>query len=64
MNDDHSQLLWDYKCTGHKMGGLSVRHVYRLVDQGEITRIRIGKRSFILAESVRAYLDRLEAAAR
>jgi hypothetical protein len=61
MNDDNSQLLWDYKRTGHEMGGLSVRHVYRLADQGEITRIRIGKRSFIVAESVRDYVDRLAA---
>ena len=55
-------LLWTYERTVRELGGLSERHIYRLVDQGELTRVRIGKRSFIVASSVHDYVARKAAA--
>jgi hypothetical protein len=63
MNDEPSPpLLYDFDRTAHELGGLSTRQVYRLVDQGVITKVRIGARSFIVAASVHAYVAKLEAA--
>jgi hypothetical protein len=57
----HGELLWDYGRTSREMGGLSKRQIFRLADEKKITRVRIGARSFIVAQSVRAYVERLAA---
>ncbi|OBJ50202.1 hypothetical protein A9W94_28530 [Mycobacterium asiaticum] len=54
-------LIWDYETASRKLGGLSIRHVQRLAKQGAITRVRIGSRTFFVAQSVRDYLGRLTA---
>jgi hypothetical protein len=37
--------------------------VYELVDRGELIKVNIGRRSFITAKSLAAYVDRLSGAA-
>jgi Helix-turn-helix domain len=37
--------------------------VYELVDRGELVKVNIGRRSFITAKSLAAYVDRLTASA-
>lgn len=37
--------------------------VYKLADLGELVRVNIGRRSFITAKSLAAYVDRLSEAA-
>jgi hypothetical protein len=44
---------------GRAMGGISRRQVYRLIQRGELTKVQIGTRTFVTAESIRAYVDRL-----
>ncbi|MBF9315817.1 helix-turn-helix domain-containing protein [Mycobacteroides chelonae] len=41
------------------LGGIGHSTVYELVKRGEITKVNIGRRGFITAESIRAYIDRL-----
>jgi hypothetical protein len=36
---------------------------FRLLDSGEITRVRIGRRAFVTVASMEAFIDRLEAEA-
>lgn len=42
-----------------KLGNVSRTTVYRLIDQGELERVRIGTRAFITQESLEAYVARL-----
>ncbi|MFT4396906.1 helix-turn-helix domain-containing protein [Gordonia lacunae] len=45
------------------LGGISKVSLYNRVNEGELTLIKIGRRSFITLESLDAYLDRcIEAA--
>ncbi|MFV8319920.1 helix-turn-helix domain-containing protein [Mycobacterium sp. 23] len=46
------------------LGGISRTTVYELIGSGELTRINIGRRSFVTEESITAYLGRLSAAAK
>ncbi len=41
------------------LGGIGRTKLYELVSEGEITKVNIGSRSFITAESLEKYLDRL-----
>ncbi len=41
------------------LGGIGHTTVYELVKRGEIIKVNIGRRAFITAESLEAYLDRL-----
>ena len=45
------------------LGGLGRTTVYQLIEQGELTKVNIGRRSFITTNSIAAYLDRLSEAA-
>ena len=40
------------------LGGVSVQTVIRLLDRGELTRIRIGRRVLVDPQSIRDYLER------
>ena len=51
-------LLWDLAETARQLGGVSPRTVRRLIDQGVIARVRIGRRVLVRAASVREHLDR------
>ena len=46
-----------------ELGGISRTTVYELVNRGELTKVSIGRRSFITAESLASYIDRISAAA-
>jgi hypothetical protein len=46
---------------GRVIGGISRRQVYRLIQRGELTKVQIGTRSFVTAESIRAYVDKITA---
>jgi len=41
------------------LGNVSRTTVYDLVDKRELVKVNIGRRSFITAESLAAYVDRL-----
>ena len=43
--------------------GIGRTKLYELIDEREIVRVNIGRRSFILAESITAYVARLAEAA-
>jgi excisionase family DNA binding protein len=41
------------------LGDLGRTKLYELIKDGEITKVKIGSRSFVTAESLDAYLERL-----
>ena len=41
------------------LGGIGRTKLYDLVNLGQLTKVNIGSRSFITAESLEAYLERL-----
>ncbi|MCI4674787.1 helix-turn-helix domain-containing protein [Candidatus Mycolicibacterium alkanivorans] len=43
----------------HNLGGIGHTTIYDLINRGELTKVNIGRRSFITAESIAAYVDRL-----
>jgi hypothetical protein len=45
------------------LGQLGRTKVYQLVDAGELTKVNIGRRGFITAASIEAYVNRLQEAA-
>jgi excisionase family DNA binding protein len=44
--------------TARILGGVSVRTVLRLLDSGELTRVRVRRRVLVDAQSIRDYLER------
>ena len=57
------QLLVPIPDTCSKLGGVSRTTIYALVNEGELVKVNIGRRGFITAESLAAYVDRLTEAA-
>ena len=53
------RLLIPITDTCSKLGGVSRTTVYDLVNQGHLVKVNIGRRGFITAESLAAYVDRL-----
>lgn len=49
--------------TGRELGGVCRSRVYKLVDERELIRVKIGSRAFITRASIDAYLSRLTAEA-
>jgi excisionase family DNA binding protein len=45
------------------LGGVGRTTVYELIKRGELTQVHIGRRGFITAESLAAFVDRLASAA-
>jgi len=41
------------------LGGIGRTKLYELVNDGELTKVNIGSRSFVTADSLDAYLERL-----
>lgn len=56
---DRSQLLVSIQEAREKLGGISTTTVYELAKRGHITKVNIGTRSFITADSIAAYVDSL-----
>ena len=46
-----------------RLGGISRTMMYELIDRGDLVKVNIGRRGFITAKSIAAYVDRLTAAA-
>jgi hypothetical protein len=44
---------------GARLGGIGRTKIYELIGHGELTRVRIGRRTFVTAESLVAYVDRI-----
>lgn len=42
-----------------RLGGIGRTTVYRLINAGELTRVNIGRRAFITANSIEAYIANL-----
>jgi len=45
-----------------RLGGIGSTTIYELVSRGELVKVNIGRRGFITAASLDAYVDRLTAA--
>lgn len=45
-----------------RLGGIGRTTLYELVAAGELTKVNIGARGFITADSITAYVDRLKSA--
>ncbi|WP_231645987.1 helix-turn-helix transcriptional regulator [Mycolicibacterium mengxianglii] len=60
---DRSPALMPISAVGPYLGGLGRTTVYKLVSEGELTKVKIGPRGYVTTESIAAYLDRLKAAA-
>jgi predicted DNA-binding transcriptional regulator AlpA len=61
---DHTErLLVSIPTVCSQLGGISRTTVYDLVNRGELVKTNIGRRGFITAESLAAYVDRLSEAA-
>ncbi len=63
MNVDEDRLLIPIPGAQSKLGGVSRTTVYDLVNQGQLVKVNIGRRGFITAKSIAAYVDRLSEAA-
>jgi hypothetical protein len=57
------QLLVPIPDSCSMLGRVSRTTVYDLVNKGELVKVNIGRRGFITAESLAAYVDRLAEAA-
>jgi hypothetical protein len=57
------RLLVPIADTCADLGGVSRTTVYDLVNRGLLVKVNIGRRGFITAESLVAYVDRLSEAA-
>ncbi len=45
----------------HLLGGVSRKTIYRLIDRGDLTRVKIGSRSMVTAKSMIGLVDRAAA---
>jgi len=43
----------------HQLGDIGRTKLYELFDKHEIVRVRVGRRAFVLSESIAAYVGRL-----
>jgi hypothetical protein len=63
MDDDGgAALLMPYDKAMTMLGGIGRTTLYGLIGAGEIQRAKIGRRGFVTAKSVQAYVDRLSEA--
>lgn len=61
--DPRPRLLIPIDVSLHALGGIGRTTLYELVKRGELVKVNIGRRGFITAESLQAYVDRLSASA-
>jgi excisionase family DNA binding protein len=57
------RLLVSFADSQGVLGGVSRTTIYELAKAGELTKVSIGRRGFITAESLAAYVNRLSEAA-
>jgi hypothetical protein len=63
MPTEHEQLLVPIPGACSTLGNVSRTTVYDLVNQRELVKVNIGRRGFITAKSLAAYVDRLSESA-
>ena len=63
MDGMRGRLLVPIPGAQKELGEISRTTVYKLVDDEELVKVNIGRRSFITAESLAAYVERLKEAA-
>lgn len=63
MNDTEARFLIPLPESRQRLGGIGHSTIYALIDKGELVKVNIGRRSFITAESLAAYVNRLQEAA-
>jgi hypothetical protein len=63
MEVEPNRLLLPYDEARSALGGIGRTTLWELVNRGEITRVNVGRRGFITAKSIAAYVDRLSASA-
>ena len=61
---DNDQLLTSGPDARRKLGGLGWTKFCELMNDGELERVNIGRRSFVTTASLHAYVVRLREAAR
>jgi predicted DNA-binding transcriptional regulator AlpA len=59
VKQDEDRLLVPIPDAQFQLGGVSRPTVYKLVNEGQLTKVNIGTRGFITAKSLEAYVDRL-----
>ena len=57
--EQQEQLLVSVPGACSVLGGVSRTTVYHLVNHGQLKKVKIGRRGFITAKSLAAYVDRL-----
>jgi hypothetical protein len=57
------RLLVPYDEVMRQLGGIGRTTLFELLNQGELIRVNIGRRGFVTAKSLAAYVDRLTEAA-
>lgn len=56
---DSDRMLVPYDDAMHMLGGIGRTKFYELIQDGELDQVKIGRRGFITAKSLAAYVDRL-----
>ena len=57
--EQQEQLLVSVPGACSVLGGVSRTTVYHLVNDGQLMKVNIGRRGFITAKSLAAYVDRI-----
>jgi hypothetical protein len=55
------QVLYSFPEARRALGGIGLTKLYELIDTGKVKRVHIGRRAFITAESVAAFVEGLAA---
>lgn len=63
MSSETERLLIPYHEALALLGGIGRTKFHEVIDNGEIVRVKIGRRGFITAKSLAAYVERLSEAA-
>lgn len=63
MDREATKLLMPIGEARAALGGVGRTMIYDLISRGEIQKVNIGRRGFVTAASLVAYVDRLTAAA-
>lgn len=62
MDSETDRLLVPYDEVRHKLGDIGRTTLYELFERRELVRVNIGRRGFVTAKSLAAYVDRLSEA--
>jgi hypothetical protein len=63
MSDGVKRLVSILEAREQWLGGIGHTTMYDLINRGEVVKVNIGRRSFITADSLAAYVGRLSQAA-